>query len=82
MPTISRLGGLRVTVYPNDHRPARAHVIGGACEAIFDLQCPEGPPELRETYGFTQKQIAKIRTALNGDLTLLCDAWRRIHGNP
>ncbi|WHZ20694.1 MAG: hypothetical protein OJF55_002843 [Rhodanobacteraceae bacterium] len=28
MPTILRLGGLRVVIYPNDHRPAHVHVIG------------------------------------------------------
>jgi len=81
MPTIKRLAGLRVTIYPNDHRPAHVHVIGSESEAIFDLHCPDGPPQLRENYGFTQKEIASIRSALADDLILLCDAWRRIHGN-
>ncbi|WP_199271807.1 DUF4160 domain-containing protein [Pseudoduganella flava] len=40
---------MRVVIYPNDHRPAHVHVIGPGCEAVFDLHCPEGPPELRET---------------------------------
>ena len=54
MPTVLCFDGLRVVIYPNDHRPAHVHVIGGGCEAVFDLHCPEGPPELRENYGFSR----------------------------
>lgn len=39
MPTVLRFSGLRVVVYPNDHRPARVHVIGRDCEAVFNLNC-------------------------------------------
>src|SRR6202162_1743041 len=52
MSTVLRLRRLRVVIYPNDHRPAHVHVIGNGCEAVFDLHCPNGPPELRENYGF------------------------------
>jgi hypothetical protein len=48
MPTILRFNGLRVVVYPNDHRPAHVHVIGAGCEAVFNLNCPDGRLELRE----------------------------------
>jgi hypothetical protein len=33
MPTILRVDGLRIVVYPNDHRPAHVQVIGGHGEA-------------------------------------------------
>lgn len=49
MPTVLRLDGLRVAIYPNDHRPAHVHVLGPGSEAVFVLNCPEGPPELRES---------------------------------
>jgi hypothetical protein len=26
MPTILRIGGLRVTIFPNDHRPPHVHI--------------------------------------------------------
>ncbi len=45
---------MRVVIYPNDHRPVHVHVIGGGREAVFDLHCPEGPPEIRENYGFSR----------------------------
>lgn len=41
-------------IYPNDHRPAHVHVIGKGCEAVFRLQCPLGPVELRENYRFSR----------------------------
>ena len=47
VPTVLRFGALRVTIYPNDHRPAHVHVIGPDREAVFNLHCPNGPIELR-----------------------------------
>lgn len=79
MPTIARIGALRVVVYPNDHRPAHVHVIGDGCEAVFNLNCPQGPPELRENFGFSFAQVNRIKTALTGYIDHLCAVWNRIH---
>ena len=79
MPTVDSIAGLRVVIYPNDHRPAHVHVIGD-CEAVFKLNCPAGPPELRENYGFTARRLARIQAALTSRLTHLCAEWSRIHG--
>lgn len=82
MPTVLRFDGLRVVIYPNDHRPAHVHVLGAGGEAVFILNCPDGPPELRESYGFNRQDIARIRTALAAQLTPLCHHWSDLHGNP
>jgi hypothetical protein len=79
MPTVARIGALRVVVYPNDHRPAHVHVIGGGCEAVFNLNCPNGPPELRENFGFSLAQVGKIKFALADDLKRFCAEWSKIH---
>jgi len=81
MPQIIKIFGLRVVIYPNDHRPAHVHIIGNGCEAVFNLRCPTGPPELRENYGFSRKEVEKILNELTGHLTLLCENWRTIHVN-
>lgn len=60
MPTVLRFDGWRVVIYPNDHRPAHVHVKGARGEAVFDLHCPDGPPELRETYGFKLLELNRI----------------------
>ena len=82
MPTVKRVNGLRIVIYPNDHRPAHVHVIGDGCEAIFNLHCPEGPPELRENYGFSRQVLGDIKAALAADLAHLCAEWSKIHGYP
>jgi hypothetical protein len=81
MPTVLTIFGLCVVIYPNDHRPAHVHVQGGGCEAVFNLHCPDGPPELRENYGFSQKELGKIAGALAENLAELCTKWRSIHGH-
>ena len=80
MPTVLSIFGLRVVIYPNDHRPAHVHVQGAGLEAVFDLCCPDGPPELRENYGFSERQLVRVATALAKDVTGLCSEWRSIHG--
>jgi hypothetical protein len=82
MVTVERIGGLRVVIYPNDHRPAHVHVIGKGFEAVFKLNCPQGPPELRENYGFPASELSKIETALEEKTAPLCAEWRSIHGLP
>jgi hypothetical protein len=82
MPTVLRVDGLRVVVYPNDHRPAHVHVIGDGCEAVFDLNAPSGPPQLRENYGFSRSDIGRIKRHLSASLALLLNEWRKIHGEP
>lgn len=81
MPTLLHVHNLRVVMYPNDHRPAHVHVIGNGSEAVFNLACPDGPPELRENYGFSQSVLSKVQTALELNLNLLCAKWRVIHGH-
>jgi hypothetical protein len=67
-------------VYPNDHRPAHVHVIGGGCEAVFALNCPEGPSELRTNYRFGLRELNQIAGALDACLQVLCEEWENIHG--
>ncbi len=80
MPTVLRFEGLRVVIYPNDHRPAHVHVIGNGCEAVFNLNCQVGPVELRENYGFSRREISRIARTLANQLRSLCAAWENIHG--
>jgi hypothetical protein len=80
MPTVFRIGRLRVVIYPNDHRPAHVHVIGDGCEASFFLGCPVGLAVLRENFGFSQADITRILEAVAAALSNLCERWRLIHG--
>ncbi len=81
MPTIMRIGGLRVAIYPNDHRPPDVHVIGPNGEAVFYLNAPDGPPSLRSSKGFTMAELNRIASALMADIENLIAHWNRFHGN-
>jgi len=78
--TVLRFDGFRVVVYPNVDRPAHVHVIGRECEAVFRLNCPDGPVELREDYGAARRQIKIFERELMNNLSQLCEAWEKIHG--
>jgi hypothetical protein len=80
MPTVLRFDGLRVVIYPNDHRPAHVHVVSSSCQAVFRLGCPNGPVELRENYGFRSGEISEMKAELSQHLGELCQAWEEIHG--
>ena len=75
----SGLAECGVVIYPNDHRPAHAHLIGRGCEAVFNLNRPAGPVELRENYGFSRREIAQAEGILTDYLSKLCGEWERIH---
>ncbi len=79
MPTIPRFEGLRAVIYPNDHVPEHVHVIGADREAVFELHCPNGPVTLRESYGFTTRELRRVMGLLNAALLDLCTAWDNIH---
>ena len=86
MPTVLCFDGLRVVVYPNDHRPAHVHVIGRGCEAVFNLDCPGGGAglrnvTLRENYGFAARELTPIKRRLADNIARLCRAWEEIHGH-
>ena len=47
---------------------------------MFNLNCPAGPVELRENYGFSRREIGRTGVVLMDHLEKLCRAWERIHG--
>jgi len=81
VPIVLRIGGLRVVIWPNDHRPAHVHVRGAGGEAVFNPNYPGGPPALRESYGFRLADLNAIADALAGAIASLCAKWRTIHGD-
>lgn len=79
MPTILRLDGFRVVIYPNDHSPAHVHVISKTAEAVFELHCGEGPVTVRESYNLKKRELRRLMNELDLQLSLLCDEWENIH---
>jgi len=80
MPTVLRRGRLRLVIYPADHRPAHVHAIGPDGEAVFNLNCPAGPSQLRENYGVKGSVLTVMERLINNHINELCRAWEGIHG--
>lgn len=82
MPTILKTQGMRVVIYPADHRPAHVHVMGADFEVVFVLNCPDGPNELRNIGAgkVSKTRIEQVRKVLAPHLDELCAAWRKHHG--
>lgn len=76
MPTILRLDGLRIVIYPNDHQPAHVHVLGPGWEAVVDLD----ELKLREAIGCGERDAEKVLRLVGERRSELLEAWRRIHG--
>ncbi|MCY4461469.1 MAG: hypothetical protein OXC26_13925 [Albidovulum sp.] len=56
-------------------------MTGADGEAVFILNCPDGPPELREVYGrFNRRKPGGIQNDLATHLFGLCQKWSEIHG--
>jgi hypothetical protein len=49
-------------------------------EAVFRLNCLLGPVTLRENYGFSRVDLARMQRELQQHVTALCRAWENIHG--
>jgi len=79
VPTVLRVDGLRIVIYPADHRPAHVHVRGADKEALFYLNCPNGPPALRGNYRFSDSELKRIQEKLTPHVAALCAAWKEIH---
>ncbi len=80
MPTVLRIFGMRVVVYPSDHSPPHVHVMGSGHEAVFELHCFAGEISTRENYGFPRQELLRITNELKQHLKALCGAWEIHHG--
>ncbi len=56
MPTVLRIDGLRVVIYPNDHPPAHVHVFGPGWIVVINLEVPE----VRETIGCDEREARRV----------------------
>lgn len=79
MPTVARLDGLRVVIFPNDHGPAHVHVVGAGGEAVFKLCCPGGPPQIRQCRGLSATAVRRLHRSLLPLVPHLCTCWSAIH---
>lgn len=76
MPTVLRIDGWRVVIYPSDHHPAHVHVLGPGWIVVINLL----ELEVRETIGCSEHEARQVLRRVAGHRTVLMDEWRRFHG--
>ncbi len=81
MPTVLRIDGALVIIYPGDHEPAHVHVRDAGKEAIFILHCPDGPVTLRRAKGCTSADLRRYAAVLDEQVGHLCSAWEVLYAD-
>jgi hypothetical protein len=76
MPTILRIDGWRIVVYPNDHPPAHVHVLGPGWVVVVNLLVPA----VRDVIGCNESQALKVLRRVSEHRVALLGAWRNMHG--
>ena len=76
MPTVLRIDGWRVVIYPSDHHPAHVHVLGAGWVVVINLL----EPEVREVIGCGEHEARQVLRRVTEHQTTLMEAWRRFHG--
>jgi hypothetical protein len=75
MPTVLRIGGLRVVIYPNDHPPAHVHVLGPGWLVVIDLV----DPEVREVINCSEREARRTLRLIAAHRDELMERWNRLH---
>lgn len=81
MPTVLNIDAARVMIYPRDHPPEHVHVLEADKEAIFVLNCPEGPVSLLRFRGCSSGELRRYKSALDAAVPALCKSWEAIYAD-
>ena len=55
------------------------HAIGSDGDAVFLLNCPDGPPTQRESLNLKLSMLNDIQGRLQSALPTLCAQWEKYH---
>jgi len=80
VPTILRIGHLRVGIHTNEHPPPHVHVFGYGGEAVFNLNCPHVLPTFRDQYRLSDPEVNRMIRSLVPYIRQLCTTWEEMHG--
>jgi hypothetical protein len=80
MPTVLRVDGLRIVIWPNDHTPPHVHVFSAEAEATIELGEEGRHPKLRENLRMKPAVLTTALQAVFDHQEMLMQKWREIHG--
>jgi hypothetical protein len=72
MPQIFEKEGFKFSFYSNEHRPIHVHVRKAGAEALFNT---EGGVQLRESFGFKARDLARAEELAEAHKELIIQSW-------
>ncbi|MSP96174.1 MAG: DUF4160 domain-containing protein [Betaproteobacteria bacterium] len=79
MPTVLRVGGLRLIIWPDDHLPPHVHAYSADGSAKIVIGTATSQPHLMAVAGLSRRQTADALRAVADNQVLLLEAWESIH---
>src|ERR1700756_2410711 len=76
MPTVLRVGGFRIIIWPSDHAPPHVHVHGADGRAVIEIESGA----VRRFVGMRRPALVRAVGAVRGNEAILLERWREIHG--
>jgi hypothetical protein len=74
MPTVVRLGNVKIVIYAADHNPPHFHLLSAEHAAIVSIET------LEITSGFVPRQVYEVATRWAVDhMDLLRETWTRLN---
>jgi hypothetical protein len=80
MPTVLRIGKLRIVIYLNEHEPEHVHVLGTDGEAKIELGTGRRKPRIIRNDGLRSAELAMALRVVDANQALLQRKWKEIHG--
>lgn len=77
MPTIHRVDGYVIRIYPNDHAPAHVHVLKGGGMAII---CITDRVSVREVFKMKPNEVKQAIRIVEANREGYLRLWEEIHG--
>lgn len=68
-------------IYSAEHDPPHIHAIRGRVLVVFNLNCPDGSVEIRDSRRATRREKAFLMEFANANLAVFCEEWRRLSDN-
>jgi hypothetical protein len=78
MPTVLRVDGFSVRIYPNDHTPEHVHVLKAGAEVIITIEA-NAPVVIREVTRMRPSDVAAAVRLIEDHVDLLLQYWNEIH---
>ena len=80
MPTVLRVDGFQVRIFPNDHSPPHVHVYRSGAVVVVDLASQKQRQTVREVWGMTATDVVKAFRIVEEHSAFLRGKWEELHG--